>query len=108
MDVALVFHVLLFFLIVSTAFYPITVLRTGVFMVPFVVSLTWVFCGGCVLNRRRTDGTRQNDMHRMLTAMGFDVTESTAKYMVYSGIVLLPTIMVGRVLFSLPISPTHL
>lgn len=99
MDLALVFHVLLFFLIISTAFYPIKVLRMGVFVVPFVVSLTWVLCGGCVFNRRRPDGTRQNDMHRVLTAMGFDVTEATAKYIVYSGIVLLPTIMVGRVLF---------
>jgi hypothetical protein len=105
MDVALVFHVLLFFLIVSTAFYPIKVLRSGVFAVPFVVSLTWVFCGGCVFNRRRTDGTRENDMHRVLTAVGLDVSEATAKYMVYSGIVLLPTIMVGRVL-SLP--TTHI
>ena len=102
MDMSIAFHVALFVLVVSTAFYPLSVLRRGVFVIPFLVSFSWVMFGGCVLESRQADGTRRNDMHRVLSAMGIGVTEATAKYIVYSTFVLLPTIVAGRALLGLP------
>lgn len=103
-DVRLAFHGLVLLLIINTAFLPLSVLKSyGVFLVPFAVSVTWVVCDGCVLNPRRANGTRQNDLHHFLQQhLRWDVPEHKVKFLVYSGMVLLPTIVAGRALWAHP------
>jgi len=97
----LLFHTFVFLLILSTAFFPLSWMRYGLFVVPYVVSVTWVVCDGCMFNPRRANGTRQNDLHTILQRLGWNLPEHTVKFMVYSGMVLLPTIVAGRALWAL-------
>ena len=99
----LVLHVVVSALIVSTAFLPVSWLRRGLFVVPFVVALTWVAWDGCVLNQKKTcaGGTRRyDDFHMLLNRSGVPIHKRTARFVIYAVIVLLPTIMLARVLWG--------
>lgn len=100
LDAQMCIHIFIFLLIVSSAFYPIYILKKGVFLVPFIVSVSWIIFDGCIINRRLQNGRRQNDMHVLFQYFEWNVSESKAKFMIYSGMVLLPTIMLSRVLYA--------
>ena len=100
MDTRRLFHALVFALICSVAILPLPVLKYGLFLVPFIVSTTWVAYDGCVMNPRNTDGTRQHDMSVVFAYFGWNVPRRKIGYLLGAGMVLLPTIIAGRVLWA--------
>ena len=94
------FHVLVFVLIFTVSFLPLAVLKYGLFLVPFIVSTTWIVYDGCVLNPRNADGKRQHDIQAVLAYIGWDIPRQKIGYLVGSGMVMLPTIIAGRALWS--------
>ena len=94
----LVLHVVVSALIVSTAFLPVSWLRRGLFVVPFVVALTWVAWDGCVLNQK--DVRWRYEALRRLSHAAESIHKRTARFVIYAVIVLLPTIMLARMLWG--------
>lgn len=100
MNARSLFHALVFVLICIVAILPLPVLKYGLFLVPFIVSATWVAYDGCVLNPRATDGTRRHDMGAVFAYFGWEVPRRKMGYLLGAGMVLLPTIIAGRVLWA--------
>ena len=67
-------------------------------MVSFSVSVSGVLFDGCVLNAANENGTRVNDMYVLCQELGIDISHSRCKYIIYSGIVLIPTMMFARLM----------
>jgi hypothetical protein len=95
-----IIHGLVGILIISTAFMPLWMLRKGVFAVPFLVSLTWIVFNGCILHSNTPTGQRQNDLYIFFRMLALPISEVKCKYIIYSGMILLPTIMCGRLLYT--------
>ena len=97
MNIKLIIHIIIFIFICSTVFFPMSLLKKGCFLIPFLISVSWVLFDGCVLNSTHENG-RINDLYIICQTMNIQISHSRCKYIIYSGIVLLPTIMFARLM----------
>lgn len=54
MDILLILHIILFFIFVSIPFWPLYILRFGVY-IPLIISFIWLLFDGCPLTKMHAD-----------------------------------------------------
>ncbi len=97
MNIKLIIHIIVFIFICSTVFFPMSLLKKGCFIIPFLVSTSWVVFDGCILNSTKGN-ERKNDLYIICQTLNIQISHSRCKYIICSGIVLLPTIMFARLM----------
>ena len=95
-------HLLIMWVIASTPFWSLAILRQGVVVIPALLALQWAVMGGCIMQRNN-----ESDVLPLARLVWPNITSKIIHDWVVFGTVLIPTVMAYRALCQIrkPRSP---
>ena len=60
MNIFYIIHIILFLLLLSFIFFPLYILKYGLYTIPLIISLTWLIFDGCPIDKFHRNDTPNN------------------------------------------------